>query len=246
MDRAVASRVTGPWFNSARGTRHNKGDHSLLDVTNLSAYARRPPAVSWFCRSPCGLAIFAVARGRRQRQWYTTLLRTLCGLSRPATGEIRWNNADIREFGDDHHQQLAYVGHLNGIQGELATACENSLARRLPRGRDRPRGHRCGVGAGWPGHVPRLPGQDSVAGPKTPLGAGAPRGGAQPLWILDEPFSALDDAFAERDDGVVVRSPGHGRHVLLPRTRTSPSNSRPSCRSNSIHERLQSRPHRSV
>src|SRR5205085_379769 len=57
----------------------------------------------------------------------TTLLRTLCGLSRPAEGEIRWQDQSIRSLGDEYHRELAYVGHLDGVQGEL-TPVENLSA----------------------------------------------------------------------------------------------------------------------
>src|SRR3569832_2279398 len=54
----------------------------------------------------------------------TTLLRTLCGLALPAAGEVRWNGAEIRRLGDEYHDRMMYIGHLNGIKDEL-TAFEN-------------------------------------------------------------------------------------------------------------------------
>ena len=96
----------------------------MLDVTNLECVRGDRPLFRGlsFAVRPGEMLHVVGANGSGK----TTLLRTLCGLSRPAAGEIRWHNADIRELGDDYHQQLAYVGHLNGIQGEL-TARENLL-----------------------------------------------------------------------------------------------------------------------
>ena len=50
----------------------------------------------------------------------TTLLRTLCGLTRAHAGEIRWRGNAIQKLGDDYHSDLAYIGHANGIQGDLS------------------------------------------------------------------------------------------------------------------------------
>ena len=120
----------------------------------------------------------------------TTLLRTLCGLSRPAAGEIRWRNADIRELGDDYHRQLAYVGHLNGIQGEL-TACENLLVAAGLAGATGP-GRRCGAGALGLAAYRDFPAKILSQGQKRRLALARLALIPKPLWILDEPFSALD------------------------------------------------------
>ncbi|WP_333843284.1 ATP-binding cassette domain-containing protein, partial [Pelomicrobium sp.] len=50
----------------------------------------------------------------------TSLLRMLCGLLAPESGEIRWGGEPIRRLGDEYFAQLHYVGHLNGIKDELS------------------------------------------------------------------------------------------------------------------------------
>jgi heme exporter protein A len=161
----------------------------LLDVTNLECVRGDRPLFRGlsFAVRPGELLHVAGANGSGK----TTLLRTLCGLSRPATGEIRWHNTDIRELGDDYHQQLAYVGHLNGIQGEL-TARENLRVAA------------CLVGATGPADTDAVLAQVGLAAyrdfPAKILSQGQKRRLAlarlavarKPLWILDEPFSALD------------------------------------------------------
>ena len=54
----------------------------------------------------------------------TSLLRMLCGLSNPAAGEIRWNDAPIRSLDDEYYAALTYIGHLSGTKDDL-TALEN-------------------------------------------------------------------------------------------------------------------------
>ena len=122
----------------------------------------------------------------------TSLLRTLCGLMLPEQGEIRWNGENIREVRDEFNEQLTYLGHHNGIKGELS-AIEN-----LELG-----GAMAGV------HVAEddildalkkigLAGREDL--PSKVLSQGQKRRVALSrlllsktrLWVLDEPFTALD------------------------------------------------------
>lgn len=54
----------------------------------------------------------------------TSLLRILCGLALPDTGEIFWNGKNIHENRQNYFQDMSYIGHVNGIKLEL-TALEN-------------------------------------------------------------------------------------------------------------------------
>lgn len=121
----------------------------------------------------------------------TTLLRTLCGLSRPAAGEIRWHNADIRELGDDYRDALAYVGHLNGIQGEL-TAHENLRAAGCLAGAVSDTGIDAALARAGLTAYRNFPAKILSQGQKRRLALARLAVIPKPLWILDEPFSALD------------------------------------------------------
>ena len=54
----------------------------------------------------------------------TTLLRALAGLLLPESGEVRWDRRNIRSLREEYSRHLLYLGHLNGIKGDL-TAAEN-------------------------------------------------------------------------------------------------------------------------
>lgn len=54
----------------------------------------------------------------------TSLLRMLCGLSNPASGEISWCGTEIRALGDQYYNDLTYIGHLSGTKDDL-TVLEN-------------------------------------------------------------------------------------------------------------------------
>ncbi len=161
----------------------------MLDVTNLECVRGDRPLFRGlsFAVRPGELLHVVGANGSGK----TTLLRTLCGLSRPAAGEIRWHNADIRELGDDYRQQLAYVGHLNGIQGEL-TACENLLVAACLAGATGPADTDAALAQVGLAAYRDFPAKILSQGQKRRLALARLAVIPKPLWILDEPFSALD------------------------------------------------------
>ena len=121
----------------------------------------------------------------------TTLLRTLCGLSMPIEGEIRWHGSAINALQENYRRALCYVGHHNGIQGEFTTAENLALYHGL-----------AGDTGGIP--IPEVLAQLGLAGvshlPTKLLSQGQKRRLAlarfliahKPLWIMDEPITALD------------------------------------------------------
>ena len=50
----------------------------------------------------------------------TSLLRIICGLSLPESGEILWQGQPIRRQRTDYCRNLAYIGHTHGIKFELS------------------------------------------------------------------------------------------------------------------------------
>ncbi len=121
----------------------------------------------------------------------TTLLRTLCGLSMPMEGEIRWHGSAINTLQEDYRRELCYVGHHNGIQGEFTTAENLAWHQGLA-------GDTGGIS------IPEVLVQLGLAAvshlPTKLLSQGQKRRLAlarfliehKPLWIMDEPITALD------------------------------------------------------
>lgn len=122
----------------------------------------------------------------------TSLLRTLCGVSTPAAGEIRWQGTAIRELGDSYGEVFCYVGHGNGIHGDL-TAVENLHFSACLAGSAVARTElldtlrRLGLG-----QAVHLPAKFLSQGQKRRLALARLFIQRRPLWILDEPFTALD------------------------------------------------------
>lgn len=121
----------------------------------------------------------------------TTLLRTLCGLTRPAEGEIRWRGTPITKLGDEYREDLIYLGHKDGVQGEL-TALENlrtlacasseSSSDAAERALER-----LGIAA-----YRSFPVKILSQGQRRRAALARLLVTAKPLWVLDEPFTALD------------------------------------------------------
>lgn len=122
----------------------------------------------------------------------TSLLRMLCGLSQPESGEIRWKGESIRRLSDDFRADLCYLGHLNAIKEEL-TPLENLLASARLAGEALSEDDALDaleqVG---------LLGREDLAcrylsqGQKRRVALARLVHERRPLWILDEPFVALD------------------------------------------------------
>ena len=122
----------------------------------------------------------------------TTLLRTLCGFVQPLAGEIRWQGQKIRELADEYYADFIYLGHLNAIKDEL-NALENLRFSSALAG--------CVVSDSNAISALRrmgLRGRETF--PVKVLSQGQRRRVAlarllvnkAPLWILDEPLTALD------------------------------------------------------
>ncbi|WP_424193659.1 cytochrome c biogenesis heme-transporting ATPase CcmA [Ampullimonas aquatilis] len=123
----------------------------------------------------------------------TSLLRILCGLTKPIEGIVKWNGQDIRDANYEFNQGLIYIGHANALKGDL-TACENILFGSALTGDV--------VSIKEAYRVLHLVGLSTVADyPIKILSQGQCKRVAQAklrlpemrsLWILDEPFTALD------------------------------------------------------
>lgn len=153
----------------------------------------------------------------------TSLLRILCGLLEPSGGEVRWNGSATARLAEDFHRELAYVGHLNGLSGDL-TPSENLE-------------HACALADGSTTRdevAHALASFDLEPFAQTPirsLSQGQRRrvalarlalAKAKPLWLLDEPFSALDANAVELTSRLIASHRGEGGMVVITAHETLP------------------------
>ncbi len=123
----------------------------------------------------------------------TSLLRILCGLARPAAGQLLWSGEDAHGLGEEYTRQLLYLGHLSAIKEDLTPRENLRFALRLAG--LAPEADALDAALARLG----LAGREAV--PARYLSQGQKRrvalarlalAQAQPLWILDEPLAALD------------------------------------------------------
>jgi heme exporter protein A len=145
----------------------------------------------------------------------TTLLRSLCGLFTPDAGEIRWKGETTRKLGDDYRRDLLYFGHANGIKGDL-TGIENlRIAATLD-------GDHIEAPAIWTALAriglsgfEDLPTRMLSQGQKKRVALARLILSRAPLWVLDEPFTALDVVAVGLLEGLIAAHVGAGGIVVL-------------------------------
>jgi len=122
----------------------------------------------------------------------TSLLRILCGLSEPREGIVYWRDQDIRHCRSIYHRELLYIGHNPGIKPELTplenlrffgaltgySCTESELETALEK-------------IGLHGYEQTKVAMLS-AGQRRRVGLARLWLNNAPLWILDEPFTAID------------------------------------------------------
>ena len=141
---------------------------------------------------------FALAAGEllaltgRNGSGKTTLLRTLALLVRPEAGTIRWQGTNVTDDPETWRGRLAWLGHLDGLKGDL-TVRENLLGAERLRGRaaagDRPDAALVAFDLDALAHRPV---RTLSAGQRRRTALARVLLSDASLWLLDEPLNALD------------------------------------------------------
>ena len=145
----------------------------------------------------------------------TSLLRALAGLSWIAHGTVRWQGETISRLGDDYHQELLYLGHLNGLHGEL-TALENlRFAGALTDGDSRLATAESALAQVRLSIVGDLGTRYLSQGQKRRVALARLYLSRARLWLLDEPFAALDMRSVEELAGCLGQHLRNGGSAVL-------------------------------
>lgn len=143
----------------------------------------------------------------------SSLLRLLAGLGRPAAGTLAWDGADVAEDRDAHAARLQYLGHQDPLKpaltvvenlafwARLAGAGETALTAALTTMNIR--------------HLADVPARYLSAGQRRRANLARVIVAAAPLWLLDEPATALDrDTVARLEQCLAEHLAGGGLVVL--------------------------------
>lgn len=123
----------------------------------------------------------------------TSLLRMLCGLTHPEAGEIRWRGKPIRAQREEYHAELLYLGHANAVKDEF-TALENLHTACAVAGKPiaDDEAIEALIAIGLEARM-ELPARNLSQGQRRRVALARLLVAARtPLWVLDEPFTALD------------------------------------------------------
>ena len=124
----------------------------------------------------------------------TTLLRILAGLSTPTEGRVRWQGNDVPPHAERLRENVTYCGHLPALKDEL-TAEENLAALVDLAGEvATPAALRDALSRVELGGQARLPARALSQGQRRRVGLARLVLTRRPLWLLDEPTTALDAA----------------------------------------------------
>lgn len=142
----------------------------------------------------------------------SSLLRLMAGLSRPAEGEIAWNNEPIGRDRAAHQSRMAYVGHADAVKPAL-TVSENlrfwadmrGAAANVPAALSR---------FGLDGHA-QIAGRFLSSGERRRLALATLAASETALWLLDEPTVGLDTASQAALEELIADHRKKGGMVVL-------------------------------
>ena len=167
----------------------------MLDATNLECVRgnRRLFKNVSFSMRPGDLVQLIGPNGSGK----TSLIRMLCGLLPPTSGEIRWRGTRISALGEEYYSAVTYLGHRHGTKDEF-TALENLRVSSGLSGCEITHEQAMDV-------LTRvgLNGRENLAarllseGQRRRLGLARLLVRQTSLWLLDEVLTSLDEAAAE-------------------------------------------------
>lgn len=144
----------------------------------------------------------------------STLLHILMGLFLPDQGEVRWQGELISARESSYRSAVTYIGHKAGVKSNLTVLENVQLAAQLAGSTK---------AVCWESilqHFRLLPLQDTLcqklsAGQRQRVGLTRLLLTEAPLWILDEPFTALDRETSVLLQALIVEKSRQGGMVVF-------------------------------
>lgn len=146
----------------------------------------------------------------------SSLLRLMAGLLQPANGIINWQDTDTREDPEAHNGRLHYVGHHDAIKPVLNVR-ENLRFWAEMHGGPAQADQRVMTaleGFGIP-HLAEVPARFLSAGQRRRTSLARILAAPAPIWLLDEPTTALDKDAIESLEAVIADHRAAGGMAII-------------------------------
>ncbi|TWD99248.1 heme exporter protein A [Pseudomonas sp. AG1028] len=144
----------------------------------------------------------------------TSLLRVLAGLRAPTSGTVRLNGQPLAERGGDLAGELLWIGHAAGIKGLLSAEENLAWLCALHRPASREQIWQALAAVGLRGFED-IPCHTLSAGQQRRVALARLYLDSPPLWILDEPFTALDKQAVSQLEAHLAAHCRNGGLVIL-------------------------------
>jgi len=144
----------------------------------------------------------------------TSLLRVICGLTLPETGEVYWRSKKLQRNRADFHASTCYLGHRESLKADL-TAEENLVFQLGLRAWLSQADLHAALDKVGLTKKRSVPARSLSAGQKRRVSLARAHASGAKLWVLDEPYTNLDVAGRELVDQMMSEHLERGGLVLL-------------------------------
>lgn len=143
----------------------------------------------------------------------TTLLKTLATLRLQDKGEIHWCGSALKKLGANYLEKFSWLGHHNGIKDDLSAFENLRVTRSLQPENDLKISEALNT-IGLKGYR-HTSARNFSAGMKRRLGLARLLLADTPLWILDEPQSALDKSGIQLFESLATAHLDRGGMIVM-------------------------------
>ena len=150
----------------------------------------------------------------------SSLLRLMAGLLGPAAGALAWHDGPVLEDPEAHHARTRYVGHTDAVKPVLTARETLAFWARVCAGPDDSPATLAGrvetalerLGLA---RLAAVPGRMLSAGQKRRLNLARLLAAPAPLWLMDEPTTALDKGAIKELEAVMAEHRAGGGMIAL-------------------------------
>ncbi len=143
----------------------------------------------------------------------SSLLRLAASLLQPSAGRLTWDGRDVAEDAEAHRARIVYVGHLDALKPALTVRDNLAFWARLA-GAAAAATDAALVRIGLD-HLADLPARFLSAGQRRRLNLARLLLRQVPIWLLDEPTTALDGASTAALSAIIAEHRAAGGIVIV-------------------------------